>query len=105
MRKPYWHKTRKQWYVWHNDKQVGLGPDKDAAINKWHRLKSLASPDSPDVQVFVIVEQFLTWADRSLSAAGVDYYTTPLQSFSELYWDKPTPDLRPHHVTASRSNC
>ena len=42
-RKPFFRPARGLWYIWHDGKQVKLGPDKEAAFTAWHDLRSKAS--------------------------------------------------------------
>ena len=39
-RKPWFRPSRNTWYVELDGHQKNLGPDKDAAFEKWHQLKA-----------------------------------------------------------------
>jgi hypothetical protein len=47
MRKPFWRKASRRWYVLHCEKYVNLGPEKAEAFKEFHRLMADVAPADP----------------------------------------------------------
>lgn len=88
--KPWFRKSNKKWYVWHDGKQVNLGPDKKEAHQKFHQL--MAEPKKARVIVnsgslIELVDSFLEWWwIGSELPDGVAKEADPLQQ-DTCYWN------------------
>ena len=67
-RKPFFGPIRGLWYVWHDGRQVNLGPDEVAAFAVWHKLTSNPSPivaAAEAVKLFtVMTDSFLEYVQQ-----------------------------------------
>ena len=103
-RKPFFRPARGLWYVWHDGKQVKLGPGKDAAITAWHELQAkptipLVTPAQAHKLVVVIVDEFLDWCEKHRAPDTYRWYKDRLNSFCKTIDSGLTTDqLKPHHV-------
>ena len=88
--KPWFRKSNKKWYVWHDGKQVNLGPDKKEAHQKFHQL--MAEPKKAKMIVnsgslIELVDSFLEWWwIGSELPDGVAKEADPLQQ-DTCYWN------------------
>lgn len=98
MRKPFYMKKCRAWYVWHNGKQERLGTTEEEAYDKWESLK--AEPVSGSVAVVRLLDAFLDWTQSRRAAETYNWYRTQLTSFSKHIGPSLTVcSLKPHHVT------
>lgn len=103
-RKPFYRPSRGLWYVWHEGRQINLGPEKSAAFAAWHELTS--KPSAPSVTaaeatrlVVVVIDSFLDFVHQHRNPHTYRWYKDRLQ----LFLDAIPPDLRlgqlkPFHV-------
>ena len=61
MRRPYFKKQKKAWYVYHGGKQRRLATDKDEAFKEWNRLTS-SVPKIGD-----LITSYLEWVKSNRS--------------------------------------
>ena len=64
--KPFFRKNRGLWYVQLDGKQVNLGPDRDEAFARYHKLMQapvVASATATDL-VAVVIDAFLDWCSK-----------------------------------------
>lgn len=112
--KPWFRKSRNQWYVQIDGVQRSLGPDKTEAFREYHRM--MAAPPSerptapkgdnplvydPDPVVIAVVDQFLVWASVNYKRSTYEWYAWRLNSFArEIPPLLRSAELRQHHITA-----
>ena len=100
MRKPFYKKSHKAYYCEIDRKQIRLGPDKDAAIEEYHRLMAGHIPATSRTPAVVILDQFLQWTKENRSERTFEWYYRPVKSFAEFIGSKSTPgQLRPNDVS------
>ena len=100
-RKPWFRASRNTWYVELDGRQKNLGPDKDAAFEKWHQLK--AEKPQPKVLtsdlVVVVVDLFLEYVEQHRSAETYRWYKDRLDAFCNFIDPALTlSQLKPLHV-------
>ncbi len=97
--KPFFKKSRGVWYVEIDRHQHNLGPDKDEAFRRYHRL--MAQPHQRKVSsesLAAIIDTFLEWVETNRSPDTYEWYRYRLQRFIDRHGDLRTADLRPFHV-------
>jgi len=99
--KPFFRKPRGLWYVQLRGKQINLGPDREAAFQRYHEL--LAAPkEGPIVtdssQVVALCDVFLEWVKKHRAAATYEWYRYRLQRFVSHYPELSISELKPYHV-------
>jgi integrase len=103
MRKPYFKKSHKSWFVELNRKQINLGKDKEQAFQEYHRLMAEYKADIPVSQratVAELVEQFLAWNKASRAPRTYDWYLAHCQSFVKFVGPKlKVSEVKPNHAT------
>ena len=65
MRKPYFKKSHKAWYVTVSGKQIRLGTGRDEAFRKYHELMSSQTPVAQSMTVASLFNLFLGWSERN----------------------------------------
>lgn len=104
--KPFFRPARRLWYVQMAGKQINLGPDRDAAFERYHELMidvrrhgsvPQAIP-SPPVLVVEVIDKFLDWVHTHRSPETFEWYRYRLQRFAEQHRTLTVSDLRPYHV-------
>jgi len=81
MRKPFFMKRCKAWYVWHNGKQVRLDADKEAAFQKYHELMAQGNPACSSDTVASLCNQYLNWCEKNRSEATYQNHRQHISSF------------------------
>lgn len=102
--KPFFRKPRNCWCVQIAGKQVNLGPDKEAAFQRYHELMQTspsapvlaATPKCPTVPE--IADAFLDWVKQERAAKTFEWYQSRLQEFCLRHPDLKVNDLKPFHV-------
>jgi integrase/recombinase XerD len=102
--KPFFRKSRQLWYVQLDERQINLGPDRDAAFVQYRDL--MAAPKLPAAVtvtstaqlVVVLCDRFLEWVELHRSAGTYQWYWWRLQSFCRRYPELTIDELRPYHV-------
>jgi integrase len=98
MRKPFYNKRLKAWYVWHNGKQERIGDTEEEAYEGWQLLK--VEPITAAVPVVQLLDSFLDWTKERRAEQTYDWYLTQLTSFSKhIGGSLVVSSLKPHHVT------
>lgn len=106
MRKPYFKKSHKAWYVDIDSKPYRLGKDKEAAFQEYHRLMSGQMPATPQLTVCQLFDQFLNWTQRNRAPRTYDWYVAHLSSFAAYVGPKlRIGDVKPHHVDSWLLRC
>jgi len=101
--KPWFRKSNKRWYVWHDGKQVNLGPDKQEAHRQFHALMALpkehrTAPSTPDISLPELVDHFLEWVQRHRAEETCGWYQYRLERLCGKYPQMAAAALRPYHV-------
>jgi hypothetical protein len=90
MRKPYWRKSAKAWYVNLNGRQVRLGKEKETAFAEYHKI--MADPSviasGPRLTVEVLLDLFLVWTKAIRSERTFQGHLYLLQSFAGIIGPK-----------------
>lgn len=99
--KPWFRKSNKRWYVWHDGRQVSLGADKKAAQKKFHEL--MAQPERKKVltsggTLVELVDSFLEWVQRHRAGETYEWYRYRLERLCREYPQMPAASIRPFHV-------
>lgn len=106
MRKPYFKKSHKCWYVDLNGKPYRLGTDKETAHQEYHRLMAGESPTTPQTTVCQLFDQFLAWTQRNRAPRTLDWYQAHLSSFAAYVGPKlRIGDVKPYHVDKWLDKC
>jgi integrase len=103
-RKPFFRPARGLWYVWHDGRQVNLGPDQEAAFTAWHDLRS--KPQIPALSraetaklFVVVVDAFLEWCEKNRAPDTYRWYKDRIESLCKTLDANLTVDqLKPYHV-------
>ncbi|MBX9581105.1 MAG: site-specific integrase [Gemmataceae bacterium] len=97
---PWFREERGQWYVWHEGKQVRLGPDEDPAFDAWHDLMALSRVTTAgDKNPFsAVAERFLDWISRNKTQKTYKTYRPHLQAFIDVHGGVELRDLKAVHV-------
>lgn len=101
MRKPFYWKSRKAWYVKSDDgkSQTYLADDEDTAYDVWKELTSVEHPTDPNTPVAAIAENFLRWAIKHVASSTYAQYSRYVASFCEPWGGLRARELKPFHVT------
>ncbi len=102
MRKPFWKKSAKAWYVQIDGRQIRLGKEKEEAFREYHTL--MADPSlvtvGPKLTVESLLDQFLFWTKSRRAKRTFDWYLDHLQSFASFVGPKlRVTACKPFHVT------
>ena len=84
MRKPFFRKQTRCWYVWINDKMVRLAKNEEKAYEKWHRLVVAEGRINADTPVVTVLDEFLEVkkSEPGLADRTYDWYRNFIQSFA-----------------------
>ena len=88
-RKPFFRENRCLWYVWHQGRQVNLGPTEKDAFKKWHDLTGSrpAAPETGSVTVVEILDHFLDWSEKNNDRGpAIMIFPSDGQSFVGFWW-------------------
>lgn len=97
--KPFFRKPRGLWYVQLDGRQINLGPDRDEAFRRYHRLMGEPRDQQPrSDSLAVIIDAFLEWTQKHRAADTFEWYRYRLQRFIERYPAIRAMELRPYHV-------
>jgi integrase len=103
--KPFYRKSRKTWYVEISGRQINLGPEKEAAFQRYYEImacppeKRLESVQKgPGTKLCQLFDSFLDWLQKNRSAATYGWYQYRLQRFADHYPDLTIEQLKPFHV-------
>jgi len=95
--KPWFRKQTQQWYVEIDGTQHCLGPDKDEAIRRFHKLMA-TKPKPPPGHIAVILDSFLGWTQAHRSPRTYKWYKDLLQAFVTRYPTLRLRDAKPRHL-------
>lgn len=100
--KPWFRKDRDAWFVTIQGRRFNLGPDKEAAFNRFYELMLHGDDEQPtqdDVSVFQLFDEFLEWTKAQRADMTYEWYRKFLQLFStELRTDRPASRLKPYEL-------
>lgn len=98
--KPWFRPSRGLWFVTFDGKQHNLGPDEDAAFEKYKAL--LAKPQkrvAPSESVALLIDLFLDWCKKNRAGETYRWYFDRLQSFVlTIDPDLTVASFKPFHV-------
>ncbi|WP_437230218.1 tyrosine-type recombinase/integrase [Planctomicrobium sp. SH661] len=99
MKKPFYWKARKAWYVKDDSgSQIKLGSDREAAFKKYHQRMAGQIEAADDVKATEIIDQYLDWSEAHQAASTFKNYSYWLKSFSSHVKGLSLRDLKPYHV-------
>ena len=94
MRKPFYKKQMKRWYVWFNGRQVPLGTDEAKAYAKWQRMLDAAQePADPDICLLAVANRFIKESRGTISDGRLKQYASYIVSVCREFGDKPAAKL------------
>lgn len=104
MRKPFYVRSRKCWYVWHAGRQLRLDADETTAYALWQDLIQAADPGSVTAPVAALAEAYLRHLDRrvregSITDASLTNYGRHLVAFCKVLGQRPVRQLRRNDLT------
>ena len=97
--KPWFRPSRNTWFVTLDGQQINLGPDRNAAFERYKTL--LANPRKVRTttdSLARVVDAFLEWTQKHRAAETYEWYRYRLQRFIERHSDLRLDQLRPFHV-------
>lgn len=99
--KPFFRKQTRTWYAQLGKKQHNLGPDEEAAKEKYHVLMAGRQPVTDVTTVVDILYQFLAWDKQHRAASTHEQYAFHINRFARFIGDSlPLARLTPDHITA-----
>jgi integrase len=99
--KPFFRNFTNTWYVQIGKQQINLGPDEEAAWNRYHQLMLGQGDEGDSTAVVVLIDQFLDWCKRNRAPASYDFYFRFLNSFAQAIGRRlQVQQLKPFHVTS-----
>jgi integrase len=100
--KPFFRTARKAWFVQVAGKQVNLGPDREAALRRYHEVMRRRPTCETAVVaegVLALLDAFLDWCQEHKAGRTYDWYRRYLESFARAVPAGLTADgLKPFHV-------
>ena len=102
MRKPqpFFRKFTGTWYVQIERQQINLGPNEEAAWNRYHAIMAGQVTGDNSTTVAVVFDHFLDWCQRNRALASYEFYKRFLDSFAQRIGRRLRVDqLKPYHVT------
>src|SRR5688572_5532314 len=100
--KPWFRKDRDAWFVTINGRRFNLGPDRDAAHDRFHELMLTGGEDDTSngpVTVFELFDDFLEWTKAQRAYRTYEWYRGFLEAFSTfLTVDRSALRLKPVDV-------
>jgi hypothetical protein len=107
MRKPFFKKSHRAWYVHHNGTLTKLGKTEEEANKAWAALLTDAQPAAPTVTGLTLgelVERWLAWVGRHKSPETLRSYRNYAKRWAELknkliFGNLPAATIRGYHVT------
>lgn len=104
--KPFWRPKKGRWYVQLSGKHVNLGPDRDEAFRRYHKLMAdgnrpvpVVSPSS-DPLLVEILDAFLDWCLKHRAGRTYETYKERIEEFLDALPNRrmPVRDLIPNHL-------
>ncbi|QEG35916.1 tyrosine-type recombinase/integrase [Bythopirellula goksoeyrii] len=83
MRRPFFRKQTRSWYVWVGKKLINLGKEKKLALVKFEQLNSCSSSDASLEPVVSVLNRFLAWTCNNRSQKTYRWYKDFLRSFAQ----------------------
>lgn len=101
MRKPYYRKDRKAWYVKSSDgrTQTFLDVDEAKAYDAWHEMQRLGNLSHPHVTFATVADRYLIWAELNIARKTYHGYAADLLKAVADFGAVKVRDLKRHHVT------
>ncbi len=97
--KPWYRPARGVWYVTLDGQQINLGPDRDAAFDRYKKLLSQPKArEVPSDSLVAVADAFLDWVQRHRSPDTYLWYQYRLERFVQRHPDIRAADVRPFHA-------
>ena len=104
--KPWYRPSRGVLYVQINGRQHNLGPEREEAFRRFHRLMADPAPVAAvkSDSLAAVVDKFLDWTNRHRAPRTFDWYQERLQEFFQFRTaeyciaDLTVTELKPYHV-------
>lgn len=99
--KPWFRRDRDAWFVTINGRRYNLGPDRDAAHDRFHELMLTGGEETGNgaVTVFELFDDFLEWTKAQRAPKTYEWYRDFLERFSKfLVTDRMALRLKPIDV-------
>ena len=98
--KPWWRESRQAWFVQIDRVQHNLGPDKEAAYQKFYELMSQPKKRAPSADAVVeVVDLYLDWCEKHRAPDTFEWYRSRLELFCRsIPHQLSCSHLRPFHV-------
>jgi integrase len=100
MKRPWYWKARKGWYVSRGGSQVRLGETEDEALRAWGEILIADSVGTPTAIVAGVAELYLQHAKRNVEPSTYDGYARYLADFCGAHGNDQVRNLKPFHLTA-----
>lgn len=98
--KPFYRASRLLWYVQIDGKQINLGPDKQQAFDRYHKLMQGRLRGVQDEAVVAVLDAFLDWAQQNNAPRTYDWYQRHIQEFVRFIpAELRVSQLTPNHFT------
>lgn len=98
--KPWYRKSRQEWCVTIDGKLHKLGPDKDEAFVRFHRIMSNRGHEVSVEEDYLapLYQLFIDWCGDNKSKRTTEDYFGYLNSFNERWPGLRVSDLKPYHL-------
>ncbi|MCA9092035.1 MAG: tyrosine-type recombinase/integrase [Planctomycetaceae bacterium] len=98
--KPFFKKSRRQWYVEIDRRQISLGSDREAAFRRYHELMREPQHHQPvsSTAFSAIADAFLDWVKQHRAPDTFEWYRYRMERFCLRYPDLTSGQIRPYHV-------
>lgn len=99
MKRPFFKKSHKSWFVEIDRKQINLGKDREEAFKRYHSMMAGETPIAGRSTVIVLLDQFLCWVKENRAPRTYDWYYDHIKPFSKYIGRRTVGELKPIHVT------
>jgi integrase len=105
--KPFFRPKRQRWYVQLDGKQINLGPDEEAAFERYHTLMAGRAKSPParadGTPLVALLDDYLDWCQRHRKRETYLSYLERIQSFTSHLKSRgrlilAVQELKPFHV-------
>lgn len=97
--KPWYWNERESWFVTIDKQRYNLGPDKAAAIKRFHEM--MAKPARRQFatgELITVIDAFLDWTQKHKAPDTYEWYRYRLERFARRYPDLSIGELKPFHI-------
>ena len=97
--KPWFRKDRDAWFVTINGRRYNLGPERNAAFDRFYDMMlhgGEVQPAAEAISVFTLFDQFLEWTLAQRAPRTYEWYREFLRAFAkDLKEDRPAARIKP----------